>query len=347
MNYTIAPADPHNDRPLVEQLWSRNLPGLSSGRHAWLYSGGPAVGWTARTPDGRMIGATGLMQRTMKLFNETVPAGQAIDLNVDQDHRSLGPALALQRAVTSMAAQTGVRLIYALPNDRSEPVLRRVGYRAFGQLHRWAKPLQSEPFLRTRLQPSMLRKPVAAAIDVLLRLNSRETQNYLPRGFRIQTLEQFDPRFDTLWRVAATRLPIAGERTAAYLDWRFGRDPGAKHKILTLCDTRGELLAYAIYSTHDATVYLEDFLFFEIRDFDYLLAELLRQARRARAKAVITVYLGSPQVESVLESYGFWKRPGQWNALVYTNPAQPVRDQQRLENPANWHLTRADLDTDF
>jgi hypothetical protein len=347
MNYTIAPADPTCDRDALQELWARNFPEASPDRHRWLYADGPAVGWLARTPEGRAVGATGVMHRKMKLFNETAPAGQAIDLNVDRDHRSVAPALALQRAAVATVGQNGRRLLYALPNNQSEPVLRRMGYHVFGQLQRWAKPLRSEPFLRGRLRSPLVRKPVAKAIDSLLMLQSREMRSFRPRGLHFRKTDRFDARFNDLWHAAAPQFPVIGERTAAYLDWRWHWNPGMDHHVLTLCDEDNRILAYAVYSRHEGSVYLDDFLFLSIEHLRVLLAELLRQARRERADAVITVYLGSPDVESLLEQFGFWKRPGSWNALVYVDPSHHIRGEQRLYDPASWHLTRADLDTDF
>lgn len=347
MNYTVAPAHPQHDRATLLRLWSQNLPEASPERHRWLYADGPALGWLASTSEGQPIGATGLMHRTMKVFNETTLAGQAIDLNVNVEHRSVGPALALQRAVTANVQRGSLRLLYAFPNSHSEPILRRVGYREFGQLQRWAKPLRSDPFLATRLRSGLLRKPIATGIDTVLWLQSRELRTAHPKGTHFERLESFDARFDALWRAAAPRFAVVGERTAAYLDWRWHQSPEMKHDVLALCDTDERLLAYVVFSRHGKTVYVDDFLFLRPHHLTCVLAELLRQARRERANAVVTTYLGSPEVEAILESFGFWRRPGRWNALVCVDPQHPLREESRFYNASGWHVTRADLDTDF
>lgn len=347
MNYTVTPAHPEHDRATLLGLWSANLPDACPDRHRWLYAEGPSLGWLLQTADGQAIGATGLMHRTMRVFGETALAGQAIDLNVNQEHRSVGPALTLQRAVTAQVHSRSLQLLYAFPNSHSEPILRRVGYRPFGQLQRWAKPLRSEPYLPAGLRSRLLRKPVATGIDTFLMLSARELRTGRPQGSRFERPDGFDARFDLLWRAAASRFDIVGERTSAYLDWRWRQKPGLKHNVLTLCDADGSLLAYVVFSRHGETVYLDDFLFREPHHLSCVLAELLRQARRERANAVITTYLGSPEVESILQSFGFWKRPVQWNGLVLVDPNHPLHTEQRLYNAAAWHVTRADLDTDF
>ncbi len=347
MSYSVLAADMERDSETILGLWSRNLPEAARERYPWLYTAGPAIGWIARDEAGCAVGSTGLMHRKVKLLNETVAAGQAVDMNVDRGHRSLGPAMALQRAVTGMVGNGKLRMVYALPNDRSEPVLHRAGYRAFGQLQRWAKPLVSEPLLRTRLRWSVVRRPLAGAIDSVLKIRSPEMWTRPPQGLYFHRIYRFDPRFDDLWHTAGPRFPVAGERTGAYLDWRWRQNPGLKHEIVGLCDRESRLLAYAVYSRRGNVVYLDDFLFSEIWQLEQVLAELLRIARRTRAEALITVYLGSPQVEALLERFGFWRRPGHWNALVYVDPRHPASADARIYDSANWHLTRADLDTDF
>src|SRR5260221_2980409 len=100
MDYLITPDAPC-DRSTILELWGRNLPTAAAGRYAWMYEAGPAQSWLARTADGAVVGSTGLMAREMKFGLTRCRVGQAIDLNVDSDHRTGGPALKLQRAVVA------------------------------------------------------------------------------------------------------------------------------------------------------------------------------------------------------------------------------------------------------
>jgi hypothetical protein len=69
--------------------------------------------------------------------------------------------------------------------------------------------------------------------------------------------------------------------------------------------------------------------------------------RREGAEAVVTVYLGSSTVCRKLRRFGFWPRPSDRKAMLYVDPQHLGLDRDRLFDTENWHLTQADLDTDF
>ena len=172
----ITPPDLKADRECILALWRRNLPEAAAARFDWLYETGRAASWIVRDENGEAIGSIGLMGRAMKVFDRSQPAGQPIDLNVDRRHRLGGIAVRLQRTVTAEVQQGRLGLIYGFPNAQSEPVLRRVGYRSFARVGRWAKPLSTdevlEKWLRPRRRASSPRRPrrrVAARLagDVL------------------------------------------------------------------------------------------------------------------------------------------------------------------------------------
>jgi hypothetical protein len=285
------------------------------------------------------------MRRTFSVFGRTLAGAQAVDLNVDRQHRTIGPALALQRAVLAEVEEGSVGLVYGLPNPQSEAVLRRAGYREIGPLGRWIKPLSARKMLHA-LRPKWLAPPATAAADLVLRLVSAETFGRLPGGLRVERLARFDARFDRLFEAAAPRLGIVGQRTAEYLAWRFAACPRGRHRVLGLLDPAGELLAYAVYRRRRGVVCLGDFLAADPRHLEILLAELLRRLRRRSAQALVVNYLGGPEVCHVFWRLGFWPRVLQWKAMLYADPRQFGPDLDRLWLPDNWHLTRADLDTD-
>jgi hypothetical protein len=346
MSYTICQPDLDQDRAAILGLWKRNLPGASPDRYAWLYQTGPATGWLLKAEGGLVVGAAGLMDRRMHVFGSRVRAGQAIDLNVDQHHRTMGPALGLGRAVTATVSRRQYALIYGLPIAQSEPVLRRAGYQVLGEMRRWAKPLCCRDVLARWLRPALPRNAAAAAINPLLHLASAETYYRRPADVRVEVTDHFDRRFDVLWEAAAAQFQVVGERTSAYLTWRFCRCPEVRHRTLCLLGAGGELLAYLIFCRREGTVHVGDFLFADVGKLDVLLAEFLRLMRREKAKAVTTVYLGPEVVCRKFRRFGFWQRPSPWKALICVDQQRFGPESARLRDTENWYLTRADLDTD-
>ena len=344
--YTISVADPLRDHHAILRLWAKNLPGASATRYSWLYNAGPASGLMLHAPDGQVVGATGLMRRTFQCFGDMLDAGQAIDLNVDRDHRSIGPALMLGRAVVDSVTRGELRLVYGFPNRQSEGVLRRIGYRTIGDLGRWVRPLSCRAVLRRRGWCSFLSCIVSSITDPFLWLTSPERSCGTPSDLRVDLADGFDSRFDQLWEKVASKSPILGERTADYLRWRFARHGEIRYRVLCLSNSAGELLAYLVYSCRDYTAYVADFLFAQPEHFDCLMAEFLRMMRHQGVEAVVVVYLGKREVCETLGKFGFWQRPGHWKAMVYAEPQTTNGLLDRLLDAENWYFTRADIDTD-
>jgi hypothetical protein len=345
MSYATCESLGRGDREAILELWRNNLPEASPARYGWLYEFGPATARLLSAPDGRLVGSVGLMRRTFRMFGQTAAAGQAIDLNVDRDHRMAGPALQLGRALTDVVARGELALTYGFPNVSSEPVMRRLGYRAIGNLDRWVRPLSLRALLSRYGWPKPLARGLALLADPIFRLRSPERSFHLPAGLRVESTARFDGRFDRLWEAASPQWPILGERSSAYLHWRFSRCPAVRHRVVCLMDGRNEMLAYLVWSRSKAVVSINDFLFLDSADFEALLAEFLRFMRREGADAVATVHFGRPQIGAMLAQMGFWQRPSRWRAMIYPSAPLDGEDDRRLQ-PENWHITRADVDTD-
>jgi len=311
--YTVLPADVERDAEITRQLWRRNLPQVPPERYDWLYRSGAADAWLLRGPAGNVVGSAGLMRRRLKLFGELRSAGQAVDLNVDRDHRFATPALLLQRAVTGAAAGGRVDAVYGFANAKSAALLRRAGYRPLGELQRWVKPLRMGPGLRARYGRGPLRNLGASLALHVLGWTSPDTYRYRGCPGRVEVIEQFDERFDALWAAASPRFPIVGERTADYLRWRFTSSPDGPYQVLGLTDGRKSLTAYLVYQRRGGYVCLSDFLAVDAGACRRLLAELLRRARRDGAEAVAALWLGPARMAETLRRFGF-RRRARWTA---------------------------------
>jgi hypothetical protein len=339
MTYRVSPSDPVADHETILDLWRRNLPGADAARFAWLYEQGPTVGLVLRSDD-EVVGSAGLMRRTMRVLGRDQEVVQAVDLNVDRKHRTIGPALALQRAVIEMAHQSGWPVIYGFPNPQSKAVLLRGGYRELGCLGRWIKPLS------TRKLSRRLPRWLTTVADVGLHAVARETYRRIPAGLRAARIGRFDERFDRLFEVAAAWLPIVGHRTAEYLNWRYSRRTPSRHHVLGLLDQNDRLRAYVIWGWRRGTASVSDLLADEPAHLEILLAALMRRLRRRRTDSVVFSYLGHPDVCTLLTRLGFWPRALDWKALLHVAPELSAADVERWMRPENWYLTRADFDTD-
>jgi hypothetical protein len=287
------------------------------------------------------------MLRDMSLAGARVRVGQAIDLNVLTEHRSVGPALKLQRSLIDSTRERGIPLVYAVPSKNADPIMRRIGYRVVGRIERWVRPLRSEYKVRERLRFRPLVKPVSLAIDQALRLLSAERTYRRPQGTEVEHPTTFDDRFDRLWMRAASQFAVAGERTQHYLRWRYERCPDAAYRTLCLTDARHELTAYVVYSTDDdGFACISDLLFVDERALDVLLAEFLRHLRGERISSVCMFYFGSSRVSAALRRFGFSSRFTERQLYVYIDRSASPADSARVMDRENWFFTKADSDTD-
>ena len=319
--------------PMLE-LWHRNLPGASRDRFEWLYGTGRAE--ALLLGERPVIGSAGLMRRRFSIAGEVIEGGAAIDLNVDEQQRSVGPAMTLARAVMKLADENGCSCLYGFPIPRAAGVLKRCGYRQLGEVSNWTKLLRSEVKLRTVLKSSLAAKLAAPLVDAALRWKSPERSWRLPRQVVVETPTTFDERFNRLWQTAAQRFGVLGERSADYLRWRFSKCPELKYECFALTGRgSGELLGYIVWYRSDESICIADLLAVDDAATELLLAEFTRQARRLRADAIRLACFAAPRFYEQLEAAGFSRRQDSYPVLV--RMPQAVTD---------WYLTMADHDTD-
>jgi hypothetical protein len=343
-NYTIVSADLARDRDRILDVWERNVKGNRSyhaDRFDWYYHKnpyGPGRCWLLVTqPEGRAVGTAGLGLRRIRLGNATALAGVAVDLAVDPDHRSLQPALLLQKAVLgALKEDEDLDFIYGLPNDRAVGIFRRIGYHEIGRMERHAKVLRIEPYLEKVPLPVPVQSArlLAAPMDWAMRAVSAETWK-LSRGLEVVELSTFDERFDDLWKRASAGSVVGGVRSTEFLRWRYNDCPVLKYVTLGLVrESDNRLLGYAVYYEEDGHVVCADLLADDAgQTLDLLLAGLIRHARQLGA-ASISMSCDVPEhEEEKLRRFGFVARQAEDSArsvLVSLNPGSSLQPQPEL-----------------
>ena len=337
MGYMVREADLRTESASLLALWSRNAPSAKRQRYSWLYEAnpaGPSLAWVATTRAGEMVGCAGLSSRLMKIGRRCAPTGQAVDLMVDARHRTAGPAVQLQRAVTASCQGLGIPLIYAFPNRQSEGVLRRAGYHVLGRLESWTKPLRSAYKIKN--------KATALIVDAALRLRAGEWPYRRPPGMRAAMLSDFDRRFDDLWRTASQQFPFIGDRSARYLRWRFGTYPARAYSAFGLIGSEDQLEAYLVFYRHEKRVTIADMLATDAPHLRTLLVEFSREMRSAGATFLTLMYCGASWVAEALRRVGFFPGSKEGHVLVFLGVSG--HEVEELLKPHNWYLTEADRD---
>jgi hypothetical protein len=330
-----------NDLALVSELRRKmlgageTLPPHDSIRAKWLYSSnpaGPANVLGLRHRDDGWVGMVAIVPRQVWIHGVERPGAYLCDFYVNPRHRTLLPALSLQRFANEYIARTG-RVSYAIPNERSLPLFNRMGAPRVQQRHRWARPIRVRPFMLRRNQRMLsLASPLidgtVLAYDGLLSL--------LRTDIRAEWIDNIDMRFDRLW----LSLPKEGfcicDRSARYLRWRFIEEPAQQNRIIGLIHRRSqELVAYAIGRVSQGELSIRDAIASSSQGLSApMLAHLLLAARSLRVDAVSVKALGTNSQYRALALTGFRGR----------DPESAFFRSPMSSDDCQWILTGADED---
>lgn len=342
----IRQADFGSDEDHVLSLWKDNIPDSSMERYRSIYRDNPygrSWVWLASLDDeSGYIGTTGLCQRQVVVNSKTLQAGVAIDFAILKEHRGFGPALKLQRSVTSGFGDRGLEFIYAFPNKQAESVFKRVRYRTIGKMTRWVKVLRSHYKLKDVLKSEILSRTVSPILDPFITKTMKEIRFKKCKGLESEITGSFDDRFDTLWEKAQGQFTIIGERSTGFLKWRYGRLLKNNSGVFCIVDdSRQTIHGYIVYFVKDKMCHVTDLLTLDREStLDTLLAEFIAHMRREGVFAVSLSYFGCSAVVSRLKEWGFVRREEERSIMVFINNS--CQKAQLILNKENWHLLEGD-----
>lgn len=322
----------------------RNLADLPHARRfKWMYHGnplGPAWSWFAwDTEARRVVGVASVFRRAVWLGSRAVLCGQVGDFAIDASHRSLGPAVMLQRATFEPVDRGTLVFCYDCPpHERGMSTFRRLGMRPTTTMRRHARLLRTDRQLARRLGG-----PVAAGLaplgNALLRLSS------LGRGGGPLEVAghagRFGEEFSALDQRVGGGAGIRGRRSAEDLNWRYRDDPLHDYQAMT-ARRRGELAGFAVLSGAGPDAFLVDL--FGALSVDELVTLLDAVADHARAAGAETLHAaacdGGPLTPAFARS-GFRLRDQGPLVVAYARSGSEARKQ--LDRPADWNLTHSDV----
>src|SRR5262245_37913944 len=145
----VRAGDVDADRRLAVETFVRYLnPRYDDARYDWVYRQnphGPGRLWVATDHGGEtIVGIAGAFPRKMGVFGREVVALVLGDFCVSDEYRSVGPALALQRACLAEVTRGAIPFCYDFPSARMMAIYRRLGVKPLGQMVRLNKVLRVE-----------------------------------------------------------------------------------------------------------------------------------------------------------------------------------------------------------
>lgn len=159
-----------------------------------------------------------------------------------------------------------------------------------------------------------------------------------------------DERFDELWSRAARRY-IVGERSAAYLNWRYATFKTADYRFFCVTDrSDGRLIGYAVYTLQGNKVVIAD-LFCDDLDasFDLVVLKLSERMRREGHDALGLIYVGASSFGERLRALGFFQRAlpkavgSRW-LIARLDEQLPEALRAEVKDPERWWMTEGELD---
>ncbi len=287
---SVRPVDHNSETQKLLSILQANLPHLPHAqRFDWLYRGNPdgqASSWFAYEgmPD-HVVGMTSLFPRSMWVGGEVKLCGQVGDFAISPSHRSLGPAVLLQRATFCPVDQKELAFCYDCPpHEAGMSTFRRLGIPANCMIDRYALPLRVDRLLRKQLGAAAALP--AAACNLLLRIHRQSFLKPRIKGLEVSELTgAFGEEFSQLDALIRNKNVIRGRRTAALLNWRYRTDPLHQYRVFTT-RRQGELIAFAIVCATSEIVTIVDIFGTQIQESAILLLAAIVESFKGAQQTV-------------------------------------------------------------
>lgn len=287
----------------------------------------------------RLAGAYTIWPVKIRIGNEVVLGAQSMDTMTHPDCRGQGIFTKLALACFEAAQARGFQVLYGFPNPSSYPAfVGRLDFAHTGDIVHWVRPIK----------PSRHGK-VPAAIGPLVDLASR----LLPKGRKgnveIAIARPPPAALNAVldeWRQEKNVCRV--ERTAAWLDWRYGAETLNDYEWV--CAYRdGSLVCCGVWGMQnkawgqvaDGRAHLTELLGSDEEGLGAVVATVIERARQADAMLLETICNLQPAVK-LLRRAGFFAHrqapfivrsltAGKLNTDIYTH--------------ANWRIMGGDVDT--
>lgn len=342
--YSVHAGHVQRDRATVLGIWKGNLGREDhlEAKYDWFYArcpwGEPIVRLLHHDATQEWVGAAAIGRRRMRWNGREIRAGVLVDMAVVPRHRTLGPALLLQRELFGHAMQE-FDLVYGFPNVRAVPVVKRVGYVKLTDIVRYTCVLRHAPYLQRHMP-----RPVAALAGWALDLRA---------GLQFRVRAGAGTRRSAAWRATSSAelaslgssagmvSGLVAERDGSLLRWRFDEAPRSETRYLVVSSNGEVPTAWFACHFDSRVLHVQDFCGADgpQHHIDPVSGTHLVEAARALGAISVSVqHAGSDEAAAAWQSAGFVERArrpvyGYWNPALGDVP-----------DAAAIHLTAADED---
>ena len=272
----------------------------------WLYVDNPMGTprtWLLECGD-EIVGISSAFRRRLRAEGRTLEAWVLGDFCVAKEHRSLGPAMTLQRATCERVDQGGVDLWYDFPSRTMSAIYGRMGVKPGGEMVRLVYPLRVDRMLEKKVPTALVAaglrevgNKVLASRDAVRRRDVSIEISLRDRDFEVDV----EPGIEAQGGISL-------ERSAAYLNWRYRGDPRGPASILS-ARRKGREHGFLVFRTGEEDVHIWDI--FAIEDmavFRELVLEVIDLARSRNAVSLTVGLSDRHPWMGAFEKLGFHRR---------------------------------------
>lgn len=348
MAYRMEAVNLKKDRTEVLNFWQKNSSYWPAGKLSWFYENniyGNADCWVVKEENSNeVVATTSIFPKRMFIRGLPLLAGITGGFAVDPKHRILGPAIQLQKEAVAKCENDHYDFLYGYPNRSSLPVQKRVGFEILGGSVRMVKVFRFRHYIQQILRSSVLAKIACFPIELSARVFGAEYRQRVPSDLKGEVIDEFDSRFDDLYRRSTGNFCLIGERSSEFLRWRFAMCPYKDYRIFTLSRKHdNSLIGYVIYDVELNNARIVDLLALDNNSMlDNVINAYCRLLRKSGLQSVSVTYLGNNVVLEKFKKFGFRKREDERNIVVYVK--KNSRLSRFITDINNWYFLEGDND---
>ena len=221
--------------------------------------------------DRLIVGKIFCLPRQAKSGTQTMRVGLLTDILVHPDYRGQGIASRMVKALLAECRAAGLTFAYTVPNPLSHDMhTRKLDTPTIGRIPLLVKPIDLRGF-----HPQWANIPLAEPLLALLQAAYRAS-GWVDRGQRlvrgstivIREISHFGSALDRFWSRVQSKRPVMVERSAKYLQWRFGTVPRRVYRKW-VAEKNGEAQGYIVARVMEA----RDFNYSSGMIADFLIAD--------------------------------------------------------------------------
>lgn len=345
MTISVHPVESESQSQQLIDTLQANLPHLPHARlFPWLYLRNPegrALIWQATdTETHRIIGVAAAFPRRIYFRGEELRSYVLGDFCIDPAHRSLGLALALQRACLGGLPSGEDGFAVDFPSRTMLAIYKRLHIEVNASMIRYAKPLRADRKVAGRVPVPAIARGLTVAANAALRLRDLRVRRDADWTIAADP-GRWGEEFTLAAREWSSSAGVCVARTAEYLNWRYREHPLQNYEMLT-ARQGPRLRGYLIHHANGEDWTVADLFAENDAARSVLLSEAAAIARKHGAHTLSVAWLATHPGRRLLEQNGFRARES--SPVVLMALPQPAQRPVETEKD-RWFLTSGDWES--